>query len=125
MQEQRPAYRSYQCADFRHRFLINIGRELKGDVVIPLGHIPYMWQNLVEVLNSRRGFGVSRPRGVAFAHLGLLHGREVGIDVDYQLSISHVFNDLARSTVIATTSLDILSSKEDIDIAQRRPGLTL
>ncbi|KAF7870163.1 uncharacterized protein EAF02_009353 [Botrytis sinoallii] len=80
-------------------------------------------ENLIKILTTRRGLGVSDPRDMVFAHKGIVQAssyqddREAeDIAIDYSKSVEKVFTDLAchcLKTFPEGRRLEILSYKEN------------
>jgi hypothetical protein len=85
--------------------------------------------DLLKILHTRRGAGVSDPRDMIFAHLGILgvHSQDDGlrefVKVDYRRSIAELYGDVARYFMDSRNAFGILSHVEDVAIEQRRAGL--
>jgi hypothetical protein len=73
------------------------------------------------LLASRRGFGVSDPRDMLFAHCGLV--KDCGVEVNYNQTVIKAYEMFARKHIERTGSLKILSYIEDVELNQRRSGL--
>ena len=80
-----------------------------------------LFRQLLDILVSRRGFGVSDPRDMIFAHLGLIDTAVV--EVDYDKTPAQVFEIFVEQYIAATLNLDIFAHIEDIQQEQRRPDL--
>lgn len=80
--------------------------------------------DMVQIMASRRGFGVSDPRDMVFAHdhLGLIE-RAIGIKVDYQQSTAQLYNRVAMQAITRTMSIETLSIARDISLLDRRKSL--
>ncbi|CZR51791.1 uncharacterized protein PAC_01668 [Phialocephala subalpina] len=79
------------------------------------------FQNFTDTLAARRGFGVSDPRDMIFAHLGLM--RNTDIQADYGQSTKHVYQNFARHQMEETCSLELLGHVEDVPLERRKPGI--
>jgi len=86
------------------------------------GEDSYFLYSLLDLLRSRRGLGVTDPRHMFYAHFGILH-RRVDLAIDYQLTTSETSETFARER-ISRKGYGILSYIEDIELDQRRQGLT-
>ncbi|KAE8443981.1 hypothetical protein EG329_001205 [Mollisiaceae sp. DMI_Dod_QoI] len=80
-----------------------------------------IFQDFTSILAARRGFGVSDPRDMIFAHLGMVG--HTGIRVDYGRKVEQIYEEFARAQMIATSSLDLLAYVEDVELGKRRPGM--
>ncbi|KAH9213670.1 heterokaryon incompatibility protein-domain-containing protein [Leptodontidium sp. 2 PMI_412] len=85
---------------------------------------------LLKILSSRRSLGVTDPRDMVYAHLGLLGSRRdstghrnLFVDVNYGKSIREVYVDVAVSFLHSRSRLDILSHVEDVLLELRRKHL--
>jgi hypothetical protein len=79
---------------------------------------------MFEILKARRGSGVSDPRDMIFAHLGLIKSSvEDIIPVDYGKSTLQLYEDLARYYVNRGKSAAILTWAEGEELYERREGL--
>ncbi|KAH8766543.1 heterokaryon incompatibility protein-domain-containing protein [Hyaloscypha finlandica] len=93
--------------------------------------------SLLEVLVSRRGFGVTNPRDMVFAHLGIV---DVAISssktqanyaedetsllrIDYGKPVAQVYTDAARSSIQRSGNLLVLRHAGNIDPSMRRVDL--
>jgi hypothetical protein len=84
---------------------------------------------LLQLLSSRRGIGVSDPRDMLFAHIGISRLAEQKdndhqelIRVDYGQECSQVYDKIAKYFIEKHNDFRILSHVEDIDIEERRHG---
>jgi hypothetical protein len=91
-------------------------------------------QNLVNVVLSRRGLGVTDPRDIIFGHMGV-----AGLDFplkregqpaysmltvpEYEKSITEVFNDFAKDVVEWSLDITIFSYVDDVSPSPRPHGL--
>lgn len=79
---------------------------------------------LCDMLSRRRGVGVSDPRDMVYAHLGLCDNAiQSTIPVDYDRSIADLYEHVARIHITSCRSLYILFHVEEIQPEHRRPGL--
>jgi hypothetical protein len=78
-------------------------------------------QHLLQILVDRRGFGVSDPRDMIFAHIGIVPNS--GVQVNYQKPLEEVFENFARDNLHVGMPFGMLSYKEDLDLNLRRCGL--
>jgi hypothetical protein len=78
--------------------------------------------NFIDILVSRRGFGVSDPRDMIYAHTSLVHNLKIG-NPNYNHSIPQVFEDLARHHMNGMRGYQILSFIEYVEPYDRRQGL--
>ncbi|KAG4428456.1 hypothetical protein IFR05_016061 [Cadophora sp. M221] len=79
---------------------------------------------LFQILESRRGSGVSDPRDMIFAHLGLTSpSTQSMIHADYNKSIAELYEEIARAHIETYQDTSILSHVEDVDLCHRREGL--
>lgn len=74
-------------------------------------------KSLLEILQSRRGFGVYDPRDMLFAHLGIIVGRARGqmrVNVDYTKSHRQIYEDVVMLLLESPEHLgfEILSHAE-------------
>jgi hypothetical protein len=85
--------------------------------------------DLLKIIHTRRGAGVTDPRDMIFAHLGIMgvHSQDDGlrkfIKVDYRRSIAELYADVARYFMDSRNAFAVLSHVEDVAIEQRRAGL--
>jgi hypothetical protein len=85
--------------------------------------------DLMKILHTRRGAGVSDPRDMIFGHLGILSdnsqddGLPEFITADYRRSIAELYGDVARYFMHSRGAFGVLSHVEDVAIEQRRAGL--
>lgn len=134
MQKQRLLYRSRQIEEAKEKFLI-IRREVKlksketlrsadgqSGLYSTKSDASISVVNLTKILSSRRGFGVSNPHDMVFAHLGLV-AKAAGIEVNYDQPTAKIYNDLAKRHIEATMTPELLSKIEDRDLNKRLPGL--
>jgi hypothetical protein len=84
---------------------------------------------LLQLLQFRRGLGVTDPRDMLFAHTIIARTADVAeryrefVKVDYGQDCAEVFRRIARYFVNHFNSLSILSSVEDVELEHRRPGM--
>ena len=78
-------------------------------------------QYFTTLLASRRGFGVSDPRDMLFAHCGLV--KDCGVEVNYNQTKNKAYEVFARKHIVQTRSLTILSYIEDVELDERISGL--
>jgi len=100
---------------------------------LPQGQAP----SLLEVLVSRRGFGVTDPQDIVFAHLSFVNialsssktqakymEEETSlIKIDYRKSVAQVYTDTARSSIRRSGNLLILRQARNIDPSLHRADL--
>jgi hypothetical protein len=79
--------------------------------------------NFIDILVSRRGFGVSDPRDMIFAHAALVHHLNIS-NPNYNHSIAQVFEGLARHHIKSMQSYEIFSYVEILEPHERRQELT-
>lgn len=71
--------------------------------------VGYSEDVLRRALLERRGSRVTNPRDIVYGHLGLLDPEaEPPVDIDYDKSICHVFEDITKHFIERDHSLDIL-----------------
>jgi len=78
-------------------------------------------RQLLNILVSRRGFGLSDPRDMIYAHLGLLD-RQI-FQVNYEKTAVQVFEMFVEFYVKETNDFNILAYVEDTELEQRRSDL--
>lgn len=81
-----------------------------------------MVSKFIDILVSRRGFGVSDPRDMIFAHSGLVQNLNIG-NPNYNHSIAQVFESLARHQMSSMRNYEIFSYVETIESHERQHGL--
>ncbi|KAE9366245.1 hypothetical protein N431DRAFT_517371, partial [Stipitochalara longipes BDJ] len=64
-------------------------------------------QKLIDILVSRRGFGVSDPRDMIYAHLGLI--AMPVLEVDYEKTAAQIFEMLVEQYIVLTDDFSILA----------------
>ena len=74
-------------------------------------------KRLLEIMASRAGLGVSDPRDMVYAHLGL--AKHARIQVDYTKTIAEVYHDLVMEAINAFGNLRILGFVLDSNLDQR------
>jgi hypothetical protein len=79
------------------------------------------FEEFIMVLASRRGFGVSDPRDMIYAHLGLMDLPD--LEVRYEMTTVQTFQTLVEQCISATRSFKIFAHIENVDLELRRPGL--
>ena len=78
---------------------------------------------LSDILQLRRGCGVSDPGDMVFAHLGLIKGfTHDTIPVSYEISTAQLYEDIARGYISNKQNATILSLVEDLESCDRRGG---
>jgi hypothetical protein len=75
--------------------------------------------NFIDILVSRRRFGVSNPRDMIFAHSGLVPNLNIS-DANYNDSVAQIFENLARHPVTSTESYQIFSHVKILEPRERR-----
>ncbi|KAG4433778.1 hypothetical protein IFR05_010745 [Cadophora sp. M221] len=95
-----------------------------------VGQEPEKSGYLLTILSSRRALGVTDPRDMVYAHLGLLGSgpditghRKLFVDVDYGKSIQEVYVDAAVAFLHSRSRFDILSYVEDVPLELRHKHL--
>ncbi|KAL2076192.1 hypothetical protein VTL71DRAFT_1135 [Oculimacula yallundae] len=79
---------------------------------------------LYEMLVSRRGSGVTDPRDMLFAHLGLTSNfTQRSISIDYSKTIAEVYEEITILSLENDENLSILSDVEEAPSRDRREGL--
>ncbi|KAH8662990.1 heterokaryon incompatibility protein-domain-containing protein, partial [Tricladium varicosporioides] len=78
-------------------------------------------EKLLAVLASRRGLGVSDPRDMIFAHIGIFKG--TGITPRYDRSTVHLYEEIVKYYYNLTSGLEMLHYVEDVDPNSRRKNL--
>jgi len=79
---------------------------------------------LFDLLNARRGSGVSDPRDMIYAHLGLTDSSTQDlIPVDYDVSVTQLYEYVAHQHLICKQDTSILSYVEETELCDRREGL--
>jgi hypothetical protein len=78
--------------------------------------------SFIDILASRRGFGVIDPRDMIFAHSGLVHNLKLG-DANYNNSIAQVFENIARHCIYSMRNYEIFSHLEILEPDERRQDL--
>ncbi|KAE9375132.1 HET-domain-containing protein [Stipitochalara longipes BDJ] len=82
---------------------------------------PKIEDQLLSVMEARRGCLASDSRDRVFAHLGL--AKYIGITPDYEMTCQQLFKTFTECHISATNSLDIFSHIEDIELGKRMQGL--
>ncbi|KAE8440491.1 hypothetical protein EG329_007424 [Mollisiaceae sp. DMI_Dod_QoI] len=79
---------------------------------------------LLDILNIRRGSGVSDPRDMIYGHLGMTgtHVQSM-IPIDYDKPIAQLYEDIAIRIISEDRNLSILSCVEKADVDERRGDL--
>jgi hypothetical protein len=77
--------------------------------------------NLLSILEARRGFQASDPRDRIFAHLGLVD--DIYFTVDYRTTYTQLFLKFAQQHILDTKSYEIFAHVEDVELQQRMKGL--
>jgi hypothetical protein len=81
-------------------------------------------KSLFEVLLERRGAGVTDPRDMLYAHLGLLPSPiDPPMEIDYNKSVADIYEHIARHFINKSQSLIILTYIEDKKLEDRRHDL--
>jgi hypothetical protein len=85
--------------------------------------------SLLQLLSSRRGIGVSDPRDILFAHIGVSglaeqkdNNHQELIRVDYGQECSQVYEKIAKYFIEKHNDFRVLSHVEDINLDERRYG---
>lgn len=81
---------------------------------------------LMDIMRSRRGLGVTGPRDVIYAHLGmasLFPSQLLDWKADYSMSVSQLYTGLALAILQAKKHLWILRHVSEIDPGMRRLDL--
>lgn len=101
-----------------------------GPTWLPIANGKSVCDNLLGLLRWRRGAGVTNPRVMIYAHLGMLGGTDVEGDiiekhlsVDYGKSVGEVYTDAALYFIKSRGGFGILSHVEDVAPECRRQGL--
>lgn len=76
---------------------------------------------LLELLQIRRGLGVSDPRDIIFAHIGLFEG--TGIQANYTLTEAEVFHNLTKKHIELFKDLSILNHLDSIPMSDKRNSI--
>ena len=80
--------------------------------------------DLFQIMESRRGFGVSDGRDMIFAHLGLTSDSTRSmLHVDYNKSIEQLYEEIAGKHTEVNRNASILYHVETLDLCKRRKGL--
>ncbi|KUJ16504.1 HET-domain-containing protein [Mollisia scopiformis] len=75
---------------------------------------------MLDILEARRGLGVTDPRDMVYAHLGMAEPSvRSGIDVDYSKSKAKLYEEIATQVCDVSRDLSILSFVEDVDLEKR------
>jgi hypothetical protein len=74
-------------------------------------------KRLLEIMASYAGLGVSDPRDMVYAHLGL--AKHARIQVDYTKTTAEVYHDLVMEAINAFGNLRILGFVLDSNLDQR------
>ncbi|CZR67932.1 uncharacterized protein PAC_17831 [Phialocephala subalpina] len=99
-----------------------------------MGHIRANWHarrydnaaggtriTLLDILKARRGLGVSDPRDMAYAHLGMSEpSARSDIIINYSKSKAQVYEDVARYIYGVTLGFSILALVENVDLDTRQ-----
>ncbi|KAH7311009.1 heterokaryon incompatibility protein-domain-containing protein [Rhexocercosporidium sp. MPI-PUGE-AT-0058] len=105
--------------DFKTRHLEDLSEHIRES---PPFSLPLA--DLFQMLESRRGSGVSDPRDMIFAHLGLTSQFTQNlIRVDYDKSLTELYEEVARKHIKTHGNISILSYVENIDPCHRRERL--
>lgn len=109
---------------------INHARLDMGPTWLPDANGKSKHNNLLQILRWRRGSGVTNPRDMIYAHLGMLGGKdnedcllEKLIQVDYSKSIGEVYTNAALYFIESSGGFGILSHIEDLSLDCRRQGI--
>jgi hypothetical protein len=76
----------------------------------------------VDIIVSRRGFGVSDPRDMIFAHAGPVQNLNIG-NADYTILVAQIFENFARHHMDSMHSYEIFSYVENLEPYERREEL--
>lgn len=80
--------------------------------------------DLFQIMEARRGSGVSDARDMIFAHLGLTSDTTKNeIPIDYSQSTEQLYEDIARKHIEAHGNTSIIYHVETADLSKRRKGL--
>ncbi|TGO58942.1 hypothetical protein BOTNAR_0172g00290 [Botryotinia narcissicola] len=86
---------------------------------------------LLNILHSRRGYGVFDPRDMLYGHLALFANQsksdnpeiEKLVEIDYRKSIADVYTDLALYILNRQCNFEFLSHVEDVNFEERKHNL--
>ncbi|KAF7919365.1 uncharacterized protein EAE97_011697 [Botrytis byssoidea] len=86
---------------------------------------------LLNILHSRRGYGVFNPRDMLYGHLALFANQsksddpeiEKLVEIDYRKSITDVYTDLALYILNRQCNFEFLSHLEDVNFEERKYNL--
>lgn len=109
---------------------IHNARSNLGPTWLPIANGKSKCDNLLEILRWRRGAGVTNPRDMIYAHLGMLGGTddkggimEKHLSVDYGKTVGEVYTDAALYFIDSRGGFGIMSHVEDVRPECRRRGL--
>lgn len=78
-------------------------------------------ERFLNILISRRGFGVADARDIIFAHVGLV--ANIQVEVDYSRTTAEIYERFVQSHIESTNSLSIFRYIESMDMPRIIPNL--